>query len=65
MSELKFKFNTILCKSCIHFEDTGLRDYVVYSSRGKVKGRVQVRFYCHKYKEYLSKLYSRCSSYEQ
>jgi hypothetical protein len=62
-TKLKFKFDNILCKSCKHFEDTGLHDFIQYSKQGHVTGRVQVRFYCYGYKEYLTKLYSRCVSY--
>lgn len=65
MDKLKYQLNPILCYSCKHFEDAGLKDFIQYSQRGNVKGRVQVRFYCHVYKEYLQKLYSGCVKYEQ
>jgi hypothetical protein len=58
---MEFKFTKILCNECNHFEDTGLRTFIQYDkSRRFIKGRVQVRFYCHGYMEYLQKLYSRC-----
>lgn len=63
MSEIKFKSDNILCRTCKSFEDTGLKDFIQYSSRGYVKSRIQVRFYCHKYMEYLTKFYSRCIGY--
>jgi hypothetical protein len=65
MTELKFKLEKILCNSCRHFEDSGLKDFVQYSSKGYIKGKIQVRFYCHAYQEYLSKLYSSCVKHEQ
>jgi histidinol phosphatase-like enzyme len=60
---IKFKFEPILCKKCGNFEDTGLRTLFFSNKKGHVKGKFQVRFYCHSYREYMSKLYSRCLKY--
>jgi hypothetical protein len=64
MTELKFKFEIVLCKTCRHFEDSGLKDVILYSKKGNVRGRFQVRFFCYVYQEYLAKLYSKCVRYE-
>ena len=54
--EIVINVNIPLCPKCKDFEDTGLKDYIAYGKNGRVKGRVQVRFYCHAYMEYLTKL---------
>lgn len=65
MVEEKIKLVKILCGDCRHFEDTGLKDIIQYDRRKSyVKGRIQVRFYCNAYREYLGKLYSMCKRFE-
>lgn len=64
MNKLQYKIKSILCKSCINFEDTGLKDYMIYSKKGKVISKIQVRYYCRKYMEYLTRFYSGCKYYE-
>lgn len=66
MTELEVEIvnqDKLLCLSCEHFEDMGLREVIIYGKKGKVKGRIQVRFFCHRFQEYLQKFYSKCLKY--
>lgn len=63
--EIKIRLKKILCSDCKHFEDTGIKDIIRYDKRCRViKERIQVRFYCKAYREYLTKFYSMCKRYD-
>ena len=62
--EIKFKFERLLCMECIHFEDSELKKLYFYNRRGQVRGTYEVRFYCHCYREYLTKFYSICIKFD-
>jgi len=54
-----------ICSSCIYFEDRGLQTFIMQGIRGRPKSKVQVRYFCNAFSEFLSKLYSKCHRYEK
>lgn len=60
----EFRLEPIKCVNCIHFEDRGLRTDYFYNGKKRPLRKVETRFYCKFFKEYLTTFYQNCTAYK-